>query len=145
MARPVMLLNGQDIERWGISPLEGTMNTLMKPAPMKALVSNENASLHGSLVLYAPSARRYQKQDMSLLFYMQALSLTDLNRQVNALVEHLKNGKDNSGLNELKVPELETCYRLVYVSMDKYTNFGVSGSATISIKFTEPNPNNRAI
>ncbi len=146
MTIPLMCLNGKDIQEWwGLTPLEGTLNTLMKPAPMKALVTNENAALHGSHILSAPTSRRYQKQDFSLMFYMKAASMTDLHRQVETLVSNLKNGVNNTGVNELTIPELETTFRLIYSSVDKYTNFGLSGGATISIKFTEPNPNNRAL
>lgn len=141
-----MCLNGKDIQEYGLTPLEGTINTLMKPAPLKAAVTNENSSIHGSQVLSAPSSRRYAKQDLSLMFYLESSSLTDLARCLDDLVAKLVAGKDNSGVNELTIPELERTYRLVYAgTIDKYTDFALSGCATISIKFTEPNPNNRTL
>lgn len=142
---PHMALNGKDITEFGITPLDGTLNTLMKPAPTKKLATNENKSSHGIIVLSSPNARRYDKQDISLMFHIEAPSLIDLNRMVENLVEELKQGKDGTGVNELAVPELEKCYRLVYVNADKYNNFGLSGEATLSIKFTETNPNNRTL
>lgn len=142
---PRIALNGKDITAFGLTPLDGTLNTLMKPAPMKKLATNENKSAHGSIILCSPTSRRYDKQDLSLMFYIEAPSIIDLSRMVETLVEELKQGKDATGVNELSVPELNKCFRLVYVSVDKYTNFGLSGSATLSIKFTEPNPNNRAL
>ena len=146
MTIPLMCLNGKDIEEWGLTPLEGTLNTLMKPAPMKTLVTNENAYLHGSMVLSQKTARRYAKQDFSLLFYIQGgYSLTDLHRNIENLVATLIAGINDTGVNELTIPEIETTYRLVYSSIDKYTDFSMSGNATISIKFTEPNPNNRTL
>lgn len=146
MTIPLMCLNGKDIEEWGLTPLEGTLNTLMKPAPMKTLVMNENAYLHGSMVLSQKTARRYAKQDFSLLFYIQGgYSLTDLHRNIENLVATLIAGINDTGVNELTIPEIETTYRLVYSSIDKYTDFNSSGNATISIKFTEPNPNNRTL
>lgn len=146
MTIPLMCLNGKDIQEYGLTPLEGTINTLMKPAPLKAAVTNENSSLHGSHVLSAPTARRYAKQDFSLMFYLESASLTDLARTIDDLVAKLIAGKNNTGVNELTIPELERTYRLVYAgSFDKYTDFALTGCATVSIKFTEPNPNNRTL
>lgn len=146
-----MCLNGRDIEEWGLTPLEGTLQTLMKPAPEKPLVTNENASLHGSQVIATPTARRFQKQDMSLMFYIDARNVVDLHRRVNTLVADLRNGKkvngSFTGINELTIPELETTFRLVLspTPVDKYNLWSLTGAAAISIKFTEPNPNNRAL
>ncbi len=146
MTIPLMCLNGKDITEYGLKPLEGTINTLMKPRPMKTLVTNENAFIHGSMVLSQKTARRYAKQDFSLLFYIQGgYSLTDLHRNIENLASTLIAGIDNTGVNELTIPEIETTYRLVYSSIDKYTDFSLSGNAIISIKFTEPNPNNRTL
>lgn len=146
MTIPLMRLNGKDIAEYGLTPLEGTINTLMKPRPMKALITNENAYLHGSMVLSQKTARRYAKQDFSLLFYIRGgYSIIDLHRSVENLVSTLIAGINNTGVNELTIPEIETTYRLVYSSIDKYTDFNLSGNATISIKFTEPNPNNRTL
>lgn len=146
-----MSLNGRDIEEWGLTPLEGTLQTLMKPAPTKALPSNENASLHGSQMITTPSSRRYQKQEFSLMFYIDARTIPDLHRRIKQLTTDLTNGKKLSGsytgINELTIPELETTYRLVLAPqpIDKYDPYFLTGAAAISIKFIEPNPNNRAL
>lgn len=146
MTIPLMCLNGKDIQEYGLTPLEGTINTLMKPAPMKAPATNENSSLHGSHILSAPSARRYAKQDLSLMFYLESASLTDLARSLEAIEEAITAGVNNTGVNELTIPEIERTYRLVYAgTIDKYKDFALSGCATISIKFTEPNPKNRTL
>lgn len=145
MTIPLMSLNGQDIRAWGLTPLDGTINTLFKPAPMKALVTNENAYLHGSQVLSQKTVRRYKKQDLSLLFYIRTPSLTDLHTRLQDLVKALVEGIDGTGINTLTIPEIETTYRLIYEDIDKYNRVDFSGKATISIKFTEPNPNNRTM
>lgn len=145
-----MCLNGRDIEEWGLTPWEGTYQTLMKPAPMKDLTKNENSSVHGTMLITTPSARRYKAQDMSLMFYIDAKNIVDLDRRVQQLSADLVNGKkvngSYTGVNELTIPELGRTYRLTFNNqIEKFSVFGLTGAATISIKFHEPNPNNRAI
>lgn len=140
---PRMSLNGKDIAAYSLTPLDGCIGTLMAPASYKTLATNDNAAVHGSTVLSSPAKRRLAKRDITLSFLLRSTSFVDLQRDIDTLVAVLVNGKDDSGVNELYLPLLEKCYRLVFVSIDKYTNFGMQGSATLNIKFTEPNPNNR--
>ena len=44
-------INGTDISAFGLKPLDGTLDNLMKPAEMKSLVYNENTAIDGSLAM----------------------------------------------------------------------------------------------
>lgn len=142
-------LNGYDIAKYHLTALDGTLNVLMKPAAYKALTTNDNAASHGVSVIATPSKRRVAKQDLSIPFLLRAASVVDLQREIDNLTTVLVNGKyignSPSGVNELHVAELNKTYRLVYVSISSYANFGLNGYAKVSIKFTEPNPNNRSV
>lgn len=138
-----MELNGVDVSQYKLTPLDGNLNTLMKPAADKNLVKNENSSMNGTLILHSPTVRKVASRDITLSFKITTPSLVDLQREIDKLVNLLKMGKDSTGMNELYVPIIDTTYRLVYISMDKYSNFGLCGKATLSIKFTETDPTNR--
>lgn len=140
----IMSLNGDDIEKYHLTSLQGNLATLMKPIGYKNLVSNENSSIDGSLILCSPSMRKAQKRDLSLKFLIKSASLLDLQRDTDTLVNVLISGKNGSGLNELHVPQLCKTFRLVFSTIDSYSNYGLDGWATLSIKFTEPDPTNTA-
>lgn len=142
-------LNGYDIEKYHLTALDGTLNALMKPAAYKTLVTNDNAASHGVSVIATPSKRRFAKQDLSIPFLIRATSVADLQNAIDNLTSVLTNGKYNgsspTGVNELYVSELNRTYRLVFISVASYANFGLNGKALVTLKFTEPNPNNRTV
>ena len=138
-------LNGNDIEMYHLTALDGTLNALMKPTAYKKMVTNENAAMDGTSILSEPSARRRDKRSVSIPFLLRSTSLEDLQVEIHNLEEILVRGKNGTGINELYVQELNLCYRLYYESMSSYSNFGLDGAARITLKFTEPNPNNRSI
>lgn len=138
-------LNGNDIEMYHLTALDGTLNALMKPAAYKKAVTNENASVDGTMILSAPSVRKVDKRTISLPFLLRSVSLVDLQQELDNLAKVLVAGKDNTGINELYVHELNRCYRLYYDSMSSYTNFGLDGCARVTLKFTEINPINNKL
>lgn len=140
-----MELNGADIAQFHLTPLQGCLEALMKPAPNKALVTNQNNSINGVMVVTTPEMFKYDKRDLLLTFKITTNSLIDLQRELDALRSSLVSGVDGTGVNELYVPELGKMYRLRYVNVDKYKNFGLDGMATIVIKFMEPDPSQTQI
>lgn len=138
-------LNGNDIEKYHLTALDGTLNALMKPATYKKAVTNENAAVDGTMILSAPSVRKMDKRTISLPFLLRSVSLVDLQQELDNLAEVLVAGKDNTGINELYVHELNRCYRLYYDSMSSYANFGLDGYARVTLKFTEINPKNNKL
>lgn len=138
-------LNGNDIDMYHLTALDGTLNALMKPATYKKAVTNENAAVDGTMILSAPSVRKMDKRTISIPFLLRSVSLVDLQQELDNLAEVLVAGKDNTGINELYVYELNRCYRLYYDSMSSYANFGLDGYARVTLKFTEINPNNNRL
>jgi hypothetical protein len=138
-------LNGKDISEWHLTALDGTLNTLIKPSAYKKMVTNENAAMDGTSILSEPSVRKREKNSISLPFLLRSTSLVDLQQDIKNLEAELVRGKNGIGINELYVAELNQCYRLYYESMSSYSNFGLDGAARITLKFTEPNPNNRSV
>ena len=134
-------LNGNDIEMYHLTALDGTLNALMKPTTYKKAVTNENAAVDGTNVLANPSSRRKASRSVSLPFLLRSVSLIDLQQELRNLEQVLVNGKDNTGINLLYVAELNTTYALYYDSMSSYANFGLDGYARVTLKFTEYNPN----
>lgn len=140
---PNIYINDINISRFGLTPLKGNMEKLMTPPEYKNLVSNENASIHGSLYIAQPSVRKLAKQEFSLQFYLQADNINDLTQRIQNLDQFLINGKNNTGVNELYVQDIDTTYNLIYQKIDRYTDFNLTGNAVISIKFIEQNPAER--
>ena len=138
-------LNGNDIEMYHLTALDGTLNALMKPATYKKAVTNENAAVDGAMILSAPSVRKVDKRIISIPFLLRSVSLVDLQQDLDNLAALLVAGKDNTGINELYVNELNRCYRLYYDSMSSYANFGHDGYARVTLKFTEINPKNNRL
>ena len=138
-------LNGNDIDMYHLTALDGTLNALMKPATYKKAVTNENAAVDGTMILSAPSVRKVDKRTISIPFLLRSVSLVDLQQELDNLAAVLVAGKDNTGINELYVHELNRCYRLYYDSMSSYANFGLDGYARVTLKFTEINPTNNKL
>ena len=138
-------LNGNDIEMYHLTALDGTLNALMKPATYKKAVTNENAAVDGTMILSAPSVRKMDKRTISIPFLLRSVSLVDLQQELDNLAEVLVAGKDNTGINELYIYELNRCYCLYYDSMSSYANFGLDGYARVTLKFTEINPTNNKL
>lgn len=138
-------LNGNDIEMYHLTALDGTLNALMKPATYKKAVTNENAAVDGTMILSAPSVRKIDKRTISIPFLLRSVSLVDLQQELDNLAAVLVAGKDNTGINELYIYELNRCYRLYYDSMSSYANFGLDGYARVTLKFTEINPKNNRL
>ena len=138
-------LNGNDIEMYHLTALDGTLEALMKPTAYKKAVTNDNSAVDGTMILANPASRKVDKRTLTLPFLLRSVSLVDLQREIENLTQVLVNGKDGTGINELYVTELDRCYRLYYDSMSSYENFGLEGSAKIFLKFTEINPTNNQL
>ena len=57
-SNPPVAINGKDITELRIVPLQGFYDVLMKPAPMKKLVINENSAINGVVALSYPSMKK---------------------------------------------------------------------------------------
>ena len=135
-------LNGTDIAQYGITPLDGALNVLMKPAGYKKLVTNTNAAFDGVM----PIINAYRKKDsrtFTLNFLLRSASLIDRRRDIENLESVLRVGT-GGGVNELYVAELDQCYRVIFEGITTF-NSPVDNKAIIGIKFMEfcPTAENR--
>ena len=139
-----MSINGNDISQYGLIALEGTIAALIKPNTYKDLQKKENSSMQGTMIFAAPSLRRVKQRDVTLPFLFRSESLYDMQRALKALQEDLVLGQTD-GVNEIYVPVLGTRFFVIFNNISAFSHFGDlrNGMAKISIKFTEPNPNNR--
>ena len=135
-------INGINLEDLHLVWLQGSIDNLLKPAELKPLVLNENASIDGSRCVMTD--RRVKSRDVTLNFRIKGFNQQDLMTKVNDVVSKLAQGKDNSGVNELHLIDYGLMFRLVYLKCNKYTSFGTK-SALISFTFKELNPNNRNV
>ncbi|MBO4550141.1 MAG: hypothetical protein J5733_05365 [Bacteroidaceae bacterium] len=151
--KPLIALNGIDIRGLGLVPLAGSIAALVTPPKYKKLQSNDSSFIHGTRVLSSPSSRRYEKNEISLSFFVLAPSQIDLKRKVDSLIDIFVKGKNAGtelqpnykGVNELYLAEYDICLRLVYSNISKFSPWFPHGNAIATFKFTEPNPNNRTV
>lgn len=153
MENITLTINGKDVTNMSLPygdknipvklvPLDGTLDNLMKPVEYKAITYNENASIDGSRGIF--TNRRKKRRDVSIMFWMYADDTLSLNNALEALEDFLIKGGSTYGVNEVIIPQINTCYRLVFNKFDKYARLGVgTGKANISLNFTEVNPKNR--
>ena len=131
------------------SAVSGTITTLLTPAEYKKMTSNENGFIHGAMLLCSPSSRRKDKKEMSLSFFLYSDSQEDLKRDLDKLEELLVNGNEENGVyngvNEMSLPEYGICLRLVFEKVAKVDPWIPHNCAIITLKFIEPNPNNRSM
>lgn len=139
-----MKLNGYDLAHYHLTSLNGNLDKLMTPAPQKKVVTNENDSINGVMIVTTADMAKVDKRELLLTFKIVTASLIDLQRELDSLRTVLVNGIDSggtpSGINELYVPVIGKTFRLKFIDFDKYKNFGLGGKATLVIKFLEPDP-----
>lgn len=140
-----ILINGVVVSTLGLTPLFGTIDNVLKPADMKKLVTNANASMDGEIPVNAAN-RKVAKRDFNLLFRLAADSEELLYLKLVELNAFLLEGIEGSGINEITFPDYNICIRAVFNKYAKYAAQGIdSGVASISLNFTEFNPKNRKI
>ena len=138
-------INGEDISgAFNLTPLDGTLNALLKPATPKKLVTNENSAIDGVMYVSTPSKRFVDKREISLSFLCDAEDLVNIPNRLQEISSFLTEGYNSSGVNEVFIEELQTTFYLIYNGITSFSTFGLNGKCKITIKFTEPDPNNRA-
>lgn len=144
--KTIVKLNGYDIKDYGLTLLKGSLDNLLKPFEMKPLTLNDNATMDGSRALAVD--RKAKSRDVVVNFLITSVDIWHLLREVDALIEELASSEDIELYVGFFGQDGQTIMRgitfhLLYLSCDKYSGFG-ENSATLSIKFKELNPRNRA-
>lgn len=136
-----LTINGKDaFTNWGVSLLEGALVTLMTPAPLKAPIESKSRLLDGKTI--ADAVVCVDERDVTLQVKISAPNETTFATRYTGFVAELQKG--NITLATRWQPDV--CYRLRYESCTQFAGF-VTGRclAKFTLKFNEPNPNNRAL
>lgn len=135
-----LFINGKDAwDVWGVNMGDGFPSAIDAFVPMKGYIENEERSQNGKSVLL--SLRRVAARDVTLKFTVKGKDAADFRNKRNAFEQELQ-----SGFASINVPELGTqVYHLIYTGKSvSYAMNRARTFCTMSAKFEEPNPANRA-
>lgn len=132
-----LMINGKDARsEWGVLTTSNTLSALLAPAPMKENPSFTSRKEHGSRI--DTSDPKVAQRDLNLEIQMTARSPEEFYSRHAAFCSELEKGAFD--LSTTDRPNV--VYHLLYDSCPQYTQF-CRGMATLSLKCTEPNPNDR--
>lgn len=135
-----LYINGKDAWfEWGVNMGEGFLDALDAFVPMKDYIENESRLEHGKRILV--SAPRLASRDVTLHFTIKGNDENDYRGKRKAFEDELR-----KGWVEIEVPALGyDVYRLVYLGKSvSYAMNLTRNFCTVSAKFEEPNPTDRA-
>lgn len=128
-------LNGLPLSDFGATMLKGGYAELMKPAELKAWISNDAPGRDGIEYL-VPSSPKVKERNVSLTFIIVGDTDEDFFVNYNSFVKEMMRG-----ICALEVPELSQVFNLKYESCTSFDNFNLK-SCKLAVKFTEPIPKN---
>lgn len=132
-----IIINGIDArKRWGIITTVNTLNSLLTPAPMKEFPVFNSRLEDGSRI--DTDNPKLQSRDLNLEIQMIADNPSQFYERHEAFCKELYKGSFDLSTSDR--PDI--VYHLKYNSCSAYTQFR-RGIATLSLKVTEANPNNR--
>ena len=122
---------------FGLSLSDGALNALLTPPAMKTFVSNKSRLEAGTR--YVVTNAYADERTVTLPCHIIAADAAAFRTRFNALVALLERGRVaiKTSLNSGVV------YNLLYQSMTQFSQ--LDGLALFSIKFIEPNPDNRTL
>lgn len=130
-------INGKNARiEWGVLTTPNTLSALLAPSPMKDYISNTSRLEDGSR--YDTGNARVAPRDVNLEIQIIAESPSQFYARHSAFCNELQKGKVDIYTDD----NPDVVYHFVYRSCSQYTQF-CRGIATLSLKLTEPNPNNR--
>lgn len=132
-----LYINGKDAyTTWGISMTTDALGTLMTPAGIKTMVSDDVRLNHGTR--YIVDNIRLEERQLSLSLVMSANSEVEFFNQHARFCEELKKVE----LNIKTSFQPTVVYRCLYQSCTQYAQY-MRGIAKFTLKLVEPNPTNR--
>ena len=141
-------INGYDVYvEFGVTPIAGTFQELLKTVDPKAPLTVEYENEHGEEVLYPHTPFLLQGRSFSLPVVMVAADSADFFRKKAALETFLY-----AGPFVLFFPKLESAYTCHFEGCEEYTQLesisGIAGrrvSSRLKLKIREPNPASRSL
>lgn len=134
-----LFINGKDAyDTWGISLTDGSISTLMTPAPMKSIIENKSRTDDGKRVIN--NNPRIDERDLTLQVHFSAKDKDDFFAKYQSFCQELA-----GGVLEIKTKyQPDVLYRTNYLSCSQFSEF-MFGIAKFSLKLNEPNPANRSL
>lgn len=131
-------IDGSEItSKYGAIVMQNGLNALRKPVPMKNPLSNRNAGIDGSRVLY--KTLRMDSRTFNLPIAIRARGEGAYASAVDSLISDIQKKKVTL---KVVIDGSTFYYRVYYTGTASYTAFnGKWGELTLS--FTEPDPSDR--
>lgn len=129
-------LNGVDLSVYGAEILNGTYNSLLKPAETKEWVSNDNPAKSGTDYIQ-PATPKLKERSVSIIFGIRGFSTTDFNDRYDGFISVLQ-----AGICKFWIEEHKRYYYLKYETCTDFHHYSLK-ACKIAIKFTEPDPTKR--
>lgn len=137
MDSPTIYINGKNAKtQWGVLTTGNTLSALLSPCSMKERVSNESRLEHGKRT--DNSNPKVAARELNLEIQMTADNETQFYARHEAFCAELEKGRIDLYLSDRPT----VVYHFDYNSCPQYTQFR-RGIATLSLKLTETNPNDR--
>lgn len=134
-----LIINRKDaFTTWGIRMGEGFLDALGSSVPMKEFIVNKSRLEHGKRV--TTTTPKVDERELTLSFTIEGVTASDYQEKKKAFFEELY-----KGVIDIQVPLVSSeIYHLIYLG--KNITYAQSLDRTFgkcSMKFCEPNPDNR--
>ncbi|WP_099147186.1 hypothetical protein [Bacteroides sp. KFT8] len=134
-----LIVNRKDaFTTWGIRMGEGFLDALGSSVPMKEFIVNKSRLEHGKRVI--TTTPKVDERELTLSFTIEGVTASDYQEKKKAFFEELY-----KGVIDIQVPLVSSeIYHLIYLG--KNITYAQSLDRTFgkcSMKFCEPNPDNR--
>lgn len=136
-----LIINGTNATTYGVMMGDGFIDTLFAPIALKPFVESKSRLQHGKRVV--TENVKMDSRDFTLVFVIQGSSKSDFKSKKSTFLGLLYNGTMS-----LRVPSEDSSveFHLVYLGQNAQYSHSLDGtSCKITVKFEEPNPNDRAI
>ena len=132
-----LIINGKDAKKeWGVLTTPNTLSALLAPCSMKERPTFTSRLEHGSRI--DNSDPKMAQRDLNLEIQMTARTPEEFYSRHDAFCAELYKGE----FELITSDRPDVVYRMLYDSCSQYTQF-CRGQATLSLKCTEANPENR--
>ncbi len=127
-----------DVDTFGVTLIRGWREALLTPAPVKSYITNDSRLEHGQTIIAASKFAKMDKRDVSISFFLEGNSQEDYLDKYEKFLNKIA----YSGQIYVKAPCLKRVFKLVYSQCSQFGDYGLK-KGKFTIKFTEPNPNDR--